>query len=88
MSVHIENIVRRGYVRVDDKRRLIPTSLGKALIEDLEAVEPDIVLPKNRATIEEFVSELSEGKKEYNEVLDYALKFYKSKYSSVASQLD
>jgi DNA topoisomerase-3 len=87
MSVHIQNIVRRGYVRVDEKRRLIPTSLGKALIEALEAVEPDIVLPKNRATIEEFVSLLSEGKKEYNEVLDYALKFYKSKYISVASQI-
>ena len=88
MSVHIQNIVRRGYVRVDEKRRLIPTKLGKALIEALEAVEPDIVLPKNRATIEEFVSLLSTGKKNYDEVLDYALKFYKSKYSSVASQLN
>jgi DNA topoisomerase-3 len=88
MSVHIENIVRRGYVRVDDKRRLIPTKLGKALIEALEAVEPDIVLPKNRATIEKFVSLLSEGKKNYDEVLNYALKFYKSKYVSVSSQLD
>ena len=87
MSVHIANIVRRGYVRVDDKRRLIPTRLGKALIEALEAVEPDIVLPKNRATIERFVSLLSEGKKNYDEVLNYALKFYKSKYISVASQI-
>ena len=87
MSVHIENIVRRGYVRVDEKRRLIPTRLGKALIEALEAVEPDIVLPKNRATIEKFVSLLSEGKKNYDEVLNYALKFYKSKYISVTSQI-
>ena len=75
MSVHIENIERRGYVRVDEKRRLIPTKLGKALIEALEAVEPDIVLPKNRAKIEEFVSLLAEGKKNYKEVLDYALAF-------------
>lgn len=29
MSVHIDNIERRGKVRVDDKRRLIPTKLGK-----------------------------------------------------------
>ena len=71
MSVHIENIVKRGYVRVDEKRRIIPTELGKALIEALETVEPDIVLPKNRAKIEEFVSLLAEGKKEYEEVLDY-----------------
>ena len=88
MSVHIENIVKRGYVRVDEKRRIIPTELGKALIEALETVEPDIVLPKNRAKIEEFVSLLAEGKKEYEEVLDYALDFYKKKYISVSSQID
>ena len=88
MSVHIENIERRGYVRVDEKRRLIPTKLGKALIEALEAVEPDIVLPKNRAKIEEFVSLLAEGKKNYKEVLDYALAFYKKKYLSVSTQID
>ena len=88
MSVHIANIVKRGYVRVDhNKRRLIPTKLGKALIEALEAVEPDIVLPKNRAKIEEFVSLLSEGKKDYDEVLNYALEFYKKKYFSVNSQI-
>ena len=88
MSVHIDNIEKRGYVKVDEKRRLIPTKLGKALIEALETVEPDIVLPKNRAKIEEFVSLLADGKKEYNEVLDYALDFYKKKYYSVSSQLD
>ena len=87
MSVHIANIVKRGYVRVDDKRRMIPTKLGKALIEALETVEPDIVLPKNRATIEEFVSYLAEGKKEYNEVLNYALEFYKKKYISISKQI-
>ena len=87
MSVHITNIERRGYVTVDDKRRMIPTKLGKALIEALEAVEPDIVLPKNRATIEEFVSNLAEGKKEYDEVLDYALEFYKKKYISISSEM-
>ena len=88
MSVHIANIVHRGYVRIDDnKRMLIPTKLGKALIEALEAVEPDIVLPKNRAKIEEFVSNLAEGKKEYDEVLNYALEFYKKKYYSVSSQI-
>ena len=88
MSVHIANIEKRGYVKVDDKRRLIPTKLGKALIEALESVEKSIVLPENRAKIEEFVSELAEGKKNYEEVLDYALKFYKNKFYSVSSKLE
>jgi DNA topoisomerase-3 len=88
MSVHIANIVNRGYVKVDNNRRLIPTKLGKALIEALEAVEPDIVLPKNRATIEAFVSDLANGKKTYEEVLNYSLKFYKEKYINVSEKID
>ena len=88
MSVHIDHIEKRGYVRVDDKRRYIPTKLGKALIEALESVEKDIVLPENRAKIEEFVAELAEGKKNYEEVLDYALKFYKNKFSSISAKVD
>ena len=32
----VENIVKRGYVRVTEDRRLIPTNLGRALIEGLE----------------------------------------------------
>ena len=88
MSMHIENIGRRGYVKVDDKRRLIPTKLGIALIEALESVEPDIVLPENRAKIEEFVSELAEGKKNYDEVMDYSLSFYKKKFLNVVENSD
>ena len=88
MSVHIENIERRGYVRVDDKRRLIPTKLGKALIESLESIEKDIVLPENRAKIEEFVAQLANGEKNYEEVLDYALKFYKNKFHSISEKVE
>ena len=88
MSVHIENIEKRGYVKVDENRRLIPTKLGKALIEALEAVEPDIILPKNRATIESFVNDLADGKKDYEEVLNYSLKFYKEKYINVTEKID
>ena len=88
MSVHIENIERRGYVRVDDKRRLIPTKLGKALIESLESIEKDIVLPANRAKIEEFVAQLANGEKNYEEVLDYALKFYKNKFYSISEKVE
>ena len=88
MSVHIENIVKRGYVEVDENRRLIPTKLGRALIEALEEVQPDLVLPKNRAVIESFVSELANGKKSYEEVLDYALNFYEEKYINISERID
>ena len=88
MSVHIDNIVRRGYVKVDDERRLKPTKLGIALIEALETVEPEIVLPKNRATIEAFVKELADGKNNYENVMNYALNFYKKKYYNISNQVE
>ena len=88
MSVHIDNIVRRGYVKVDDERRLKPTKLGIALIEALETVEPEIVLPKNRATIEAFVKELADGKNNYENVMNFALNFYKKKYYNISGQVN
>ena len=88
MSVHIDNIVRRGYVKVDEERKLKPSKLGIALIEALEEIEPEIVLPKNRAKIEAFVKELSEGKNNYENVLNTALDFYKKKYYNIAGQVE
>ena len=88
MSAHIENIVKRGYVEVTEDRRLIPTDLGRALIEGLEEVEPELVLPKNRAIIEDFVSQLAEGKKTYKEVLEHAINFYKNKYNKLYDGID
>ena len=88
MSVHIDNIVRRGYVKVDDERRLKPTKLWIALIEALETVEPEIVLPKNRATIEAFVKELADGKNNYENVMNFALNFYKKKYYNISGQVN
>lgn len=88
MSTHIENIVRRGYVTVDEERKLKPTQLGIALIEALENVEPEIVLPKNRARIEAFVKELSDGKNNYENVLNIALDFYKKKYYNISNQVE
>ena len=88
MSVHIENIVRRGYVSVDEERKLKPTKLGIALIEALEEAEPEIILPQNRAKIEAFVKELADGKNNYENVMKIAIDFYKKKYYNIAGQID
>lgn len=88
MPVHIENICQRGYVKVDENRKLIPTKLGKALIEALGEVDPEIIHPDNRAKIEGFVDEVAHGKKKYAEVLKYALDLYKEKYLFVRVHYD
>ena len=55
---HIHNLTVRGYVKVDEKRRNIPTKLGIALIDSLSVIEPDIIMPENRAKIEKFVKDI------------------------------
>ena len=88
MPVHIENICQRGYVKVDEGRKLIPTKLGKALIDALGEVDPEIIHPDNRAKIEGFVDEVAHGKKKYEDVLKYALDLYKEKYLTIRVHYD
>ena len=83
MSVHIENICQRGYVKVDEGRHLIPSKLGNALIDALGTVDPSIIHPENRAKIEDFVNQVAHGKKKYKEVLNFALELYKEKFNIV-----
>jgi DNA topoisomerase-3 len=80
MPVHIENICERGYVKVDGARRLIPTKLGKALIESLSSIDPEIVQPTIRSELENLVSQIAKGSKRYDEVLKYAIEVYKKKF--------
>ena len=85
---HIKNLELRGYIKIDEKRRLIPTKLGITLIDALNKIEPEIVRPENRAKIEEFVKKIEIGEKNYKEVLDNAIKFYESKFINCCSKLD
>jgi DNA topoisomerase-3 len=80
MPVHIENITQRGYVKVDANRRLTPTKLGKALIESISAVEPDLVQPTIRSQIETYVDQVAKGTKKSQDALSYAVELYKKKF--------
>ena len=83
MAVHIENIVTRGYVTVDENRKLKSTNLGKALINSLRNVDKDLVIPNLRAQIENFVEEIAKGKSSYHKIMDYSLNLYKNKLITV-----
>ena len=86
---HIENIVKRGYVNLNKKdRTLIPTTLGKTLIEALEKVDNGIIKPENRATIEGFVNQVSHGEESYENALDQALEFYHEKFCNVSGNIE
>ena len=85
---HIRNLNRRGYVKVNSHRRIIPTKLGETLIEVLNEIVPDIVEPKNRAKIEKFVKQIETGEKKYKDVLEEALDFYKDKLRNCSYNIE
>lgn len=56
MATHINNIIERGYVKVETKnRKLIPLELGKALILGIKSIDKELVYPQLRQNIEKAI---------------------------------
>ena len=85
---HIRNLTKRGYVKINENRRIIPTKLGVALIDSLNEIVPEIVKPENRAKIEDFVKEIETGEKSFKDAIDAALDFYKEKLKYCNQKID
>ncbi len=57
---HIQNIIDRGYVQVVSTQRLLePTNLGIALARCYYAIDPDLIQPTVRASIEKMVNSIA-----------------------------
>ena len=85
---HILNLTKRGYVKVDEHRRIKPTRLGISLIDSLNEIIPDIVKPENRANIEQFVKQIASGDKSYQIAIESALEFYREKLKYCNNNID
>ena len=81
MSVHINNICERNYVKVESSsRRLVPTQLGVTLVHGFYLVDKDLVLPKVRSEIEKNVAQIAKGLADYQSIVEYSLKVFKDKF--------
>ena len=85
---HILNLTKRGYVKVDEHRRIKPTRLGISLIDSLNEIIPDIVKPENRAKIEQFVKQIASGDNSYQTAIESALEFYREKLKYCNNNID
>lgn len=79
---HIHNNIERGYMYIE-KKRCIPTSLGKRLIEALNEVAPELIKPEVRGFMEKMFMQVANGEKRSEEVLNDARKYFKSQYIKV-----
>ena len=80
MATHIGNIQSRKYVTLGQDRRLIPTEMGLTLVHGYLQIDPELVLPRVRASIEEECSRIGRGEASPRDVVEYTLDLFRRKY--------
>lgn len=80
MASHINNICEREYVTVGAGRKLIPTSLGIALVSGYKAVDESLVSPDLRSSIEKSCADIALGKSNFDQVVMNVADIFKQKF--------
>ena len=81
IPTHINNIIERQYVSVQDPgRMLIPSPLGLALVKGYCQIDPELVLPTIRSNIEKSCELIAKGKADFNTVVNHVTKMFKKKF--------
>lgn len=80
ISTHVNNIVERGYCSVMPGRVMQPTKLGVVLVHGIKAIDPELVLPAVRKTVEEYVTLIAQGTIKIDDVLSYSLELFFGKF--------
>ncbi|CCI49690.1 unnamed protein product [Albugo candida] len=81
IPAHINNICERNYVRLASGRTLVPTNLGVVLVHGYYKVDPELVLPRVRAAIEEQCTLIAKGIASKNEVIEHSLEIFRAKFA-------
>ncbi|KFG42480.1 putative DNA topoisomerase III beta-1, partial [Toxoplasma gondii FOU] len=88
MATHINNICERNYVSLVSNRRLEPTKLGVCLVHGYMQIDPDLVLPSVRASIEALVDVIAQGKADITAVVTHSLYMFKLKFAYFLKQIE
>jgi DNA topoisomerase III len=65
---------------VETGRKLIPSGLGIGLVHSYMQIDPEIVLPKVRSSIEKMCTQIAKGEVQYERVLDSAIELFRKKF--------
>ncbi|GFE55582.1 DNA topoisomerase III beta [Babesia ovis] len=88
MATHAHNIVARNFVRLVGNRRIEPTKLGKTLLDGYMQVDPELVLPSVRATIEGYCNLIADGKADCENVISHVCRMFRLKFEHYVRKID
>ncbi|KNC46096.1 DNA topoisomerase [Thecamonas trahens ATCC 50062] len=77
---HINNIVERGYAKVVAGRRLEPTTLGIVLIHSYYKIDPELVLPTVRSSVESQLDLVASGVADKDAVVAHCIAAFAAKF--------
>ncbi|CAK0798429.1 unnamed protein product, partial [Prorocentrum cordatum] len=81
MAQHVGNILKRGYVWLDQEtRELVPAALGLALVFAYTMVDPGLVRPTVRSAIENECGNVAKGKARKGEVVARVMRIFERKF--------
>ena len=81
MAQHVSNVIRRGFVHLDESsRRLTPAPLGLALVHAMMLIDEGLVLPCVRANIERECARIARGEASFETVVAQALGMFKRRF--------
>ncbi|KAI6656592.1 DNA topoisomerase 3-alpha [Oopsacas minuta] len=84
-SDHIERIKMRGYVDVQLDGTLLPSKLGRGLVEGYTKIGHNLANSDLRAELERDLTDICVGKKEKNEVINFMVHRYKQVFTEISS---
>ncbi|CAJ1420011.1 unnamed protein product [Effrenium voratum] len=89
MASHVGNVQKRKYVQLDAQtRQMRPSELGLALCHSYMLIDPELVLPTVRASIENACARVARGEARKPHVVEHSLRTFKNKFYGFARQID
>lgn len=87
IPTHINNILARNYVTLGPGRTLVPSTLGTVLVHGYKSIDPDLVLPLIRGSIEKYCDQIAKGVATKDTVISHSLNIFVSKFIYFTSNI-
>ncbi|KAI1722746.1 DNA topoisomerase domain-containing protein [Ditylenchus destructor] len=88
IPVHINNICVRNYVKVESGRRLVPTTLGIALVHGYYRVDLELIRPDMRGEVEKQLELIAKGMADYNAIKNHTLEMFRRKFAFFVANVE